>query len=47
MNGSVEVEGAAQFTPVPIAGVEGAPAAAFPQFRLKGYEWRLFLRTAN
>jgi glycosidase len=42
--GSVTVPSAAQFQPLPIAGLPASPSVGFPLFRLNGFEWRIYRR---
>jgi cyclomaltodextrinase / maltogenic alpha-amylase / neopullulanase len=42
--GSVEVKNAPDFMSVRVSGMPDAPAGGFPQFRLNGYEWRIYHR---
>ena len=44
ITGSVEVKNGQDFEPVRIAGMPGAPAGRFPQFRLNGFEWQIYHR---
>lgn len=44
ITGSVEVKNGQDFKPVRIAGMPGAPAGGFPQFRLNGFEWQIYHR---
>jgi cyclomaltodextrinase len=45
VSGTVEVSQAEAFTPLKIDGVPAAPASPLPEFRLGGYEWRIFQRS--
>jgi glycosidase len=45
VSGTVEVPNAEAFTPLKIDGVPAAPASPLPEFRLGGYEWRIFQRS--
>ena len=42
--GSVEVKNAQDFKPVRISGMPEPPAGGFSQFRLNGFEWRIYHR---
>jgi glycosidase len=43
--GSVEVLSADEFKPVKIASIPEPPAGGLSNFRLNGYEWRIYHRT--
>ncbi|PWU13395.1 MAG: alpha-amylase [Verrucomicrobia bacterium] len=45
--GSVEVMHDEDFKPVKFAGLPEPPARGFPMFRLNGFEWRVYERTAK
>ena len=45
--GSVEVMHDQEFKPVRIAGLPETPSTGFPLFRLKGFEWRVYLRKSD
>jgi cyclomaltodextrinase len=45
VSGSVEVPNAEAFTPLKIDGIAAAPASPLPEFRLGGYEWRIYQRS--
>lgn len=47
VSGSVEVPNAEAFAPLKIDGVPAAPASPLPEFRLGGYEWRIFQRSLD
>ena len=43
--GSVEIPNAEDFTPLKIDGMPASPKNLLPEFRLAGYEWRIYQRT--
>ena len=43
-SGSVEVSNAEDFTPLKIDGMPASPKNLLPEFRLAGYEWRIYHR---
>jgi glycosidase len=45
--GSVQVPGAAEFAQLQIQGIAAGPATPLPEFRLGGYEWRIYKRELN
>jgi glycosidase len=44
VSGSVETPGATEFTQVQIQGTQPGPLTPLPEFRLGGYEWRIYKR---
>jgi glycosidase len=46
-SGSVELDAAEEFQPVNIDGVPKLANNPFPDFRLGGYEWRIYHRTVS
>jgi cyclomaltodextrinase / maltogenic alpha-amylase / neopullulanase len=47
ISGKVEVPHDTEFKPVRIAGIPEAPANGCPQFRLNGFEWRIYHRSVQ
>ena len=44
VSGTVELPGVEQFEQVKIEGVPALPRSTLPEFKLSGYEWRIFQR---
>jgi cyclomaltodextrinase / maltogenic alpha-amylase / neopullulanase len=47
VSGHLELKNVKEFEPVRIAGLSGSPAGALPQFRLNGFEWRIYHRVVS
>ncbi|HMP84550.1 MAG TPA: alpha-amylase family glycosyl hydrolase, partial [Verrucomicrobiota bacterium] len=45
VSGSAEIKNSQSFKPVRISGMPEAPAGGFPNFRLNGFEWRIYHRS--
>ena len=47
IHGKVDVRGGEDFQPVKIAGVENSDSSSFSDLHLKGFEWRIYHRSAT
>ena len=47
IHGKVDVRGGENFQPVKIAGVENSDSSSFSDLHLKGFEWRIYHRSAT
>jgi hypothetical protein len=44
VSGTLELPGVEQFNQVKIEGVPALPRSTLPEFKLSGYEWRIYQR---